>query len=380
VRIWRAKWNLLRLVIAAFLLWAVASDTGARLARMQLSSLPDFDYASEVRFLRDSGRFGEAVVVADAGLAALSGDARAALEAEKSKTVAAQGSYLRRAKDLGLGALSGRGNSLEGLIGAVAADFFVVGDVRDLVIQGGRLVLDGETDEVVLVLSGVGLATTLAPEVDWVPAILKAARKSGAMTRRMGERIVTLARAGKREALMPLFRDVRKMAEHASPGGAMRLLRHADDPEDVAKIARFVESNSAGAFALHVAGRDGAEIVKGSRRVTKAATEAGQAAAEETLVLAARKGGPGVAWLRTGASRALARPHLIVGIAKAFYKGNAEKLAARIAAAIDPRAWWIVPLLAAWVFVELGLLVRKRKPVHARSMPATSGQLQRAAA
>jgi hypothetical protein len=382
VRIWRAKWNLLRLAIAAFLLWAVAGDTGARLARLQLASLPDFDYASEVRFLRDAGRYGEAVMVADAGLDALSGDARAALEAEKHKTVAAQGSYLRRARDLGLGALSGRGDSLEGLIGAVAADFFVVGDVRDLVIQGGRLVMDGETDEVILVLSGVGLATTLAPEVDWVPSILKAAKKSGAMSRRMGEHIVKLARAGKHGELMPLFRDVRKLAQHASPGGAIRMLRLADDPQDLARITRFVESQKAGAFALHVAGREGADVIKGSTRVARAAGNAGQAAAEEAVILAAHKGDKGIAWLRTGAYRAMARPHLLVGIGKMFYKGNAEKLAARIAAALDPRAWWIVPLLGAWVFVELAGLIRGSRrasvvgvivdPVAARTQSRTA--------
>jgi hypothetical protein len=87
-----------------------------------------------------------------------------------------------------------------------------------------------------------------------------------------------------------------------------------------------------------------------------------------------------VAWLRTGGARALARPHVIVGIAKAFSKGNAEKLAARIAAAIDPRAWWLVPLLAAWLFVELGLLLRKRVPPRAEPVTARSGPLHRAAA
>lgn len=53
----------------------------------------------------------------------------------------------------------GAHDSLEGWIGAVAADFFIVGDVRDLVIEGGELALDGESDEVILALSGIGLAT-----------------------------------------------------------------------------------------------------------------------------------------------------------------------------------------------------------------------------
>src|SRR5262252_5813004 len=118
-----AGWGVLRLLIAAFLLSAIASDTGARLARMQLASLPDFNYAGEIRYLRAAGRYGEAIMVADAGLE-----------------------------------------------GAAAADMFIVGDVRDLLIQGSRYVMDGEADEVIVLLSSVGVATTLLPEVDWEPA------------------------------------------------------------------------------------------------------------------------------------------------------------------------------------------------------------------
>jgi hypothetical protein len=358
---WKGKWALLRLAVAAFLLYAVASDTGARLARLQYAALPDFDYAAEVAYLRAMGRYGEAVMVADAGLSATApGKTYEAIQRERDETVHEQSSYLRRVRDLGMGALSGRGTSLESLIGAVAADFFVVGDVRDLVIQSGRYVLDGETDKVILVLSGVGLATTLAPEVDWVPAVIKAAKKAGALSRALGDSIVAMAKAGKRERLATLMRDVRRIAERASPGAAARLLRHADTPEDVARLARFVETQKAGAFALHITGKEGADLLKSAGRIDRAALAA--ADAERAVVLAARKGSAGVGWLRTGAYRAMLRPHWLVGVGKAFYKGNAEDLARRVAAELDPRAWWIVPLLAAWVFLELGLLARRWLP------------------
>jgi hypothetical protein len=353
IGLWRARWNVLRLIVAAFLLWAVSADTGARLARLQLSALPDFDYASEVAYLRAAGRYGEAVMVADAGLASAAPEVREKIKQERDATVAEQSSYLRRAKDLGLGALSGKGTSTEALIGAVAADFFIVGDVRDLVIQSGRYVLDGEADEVVLALSGIGIATTLAPEVDWVPAVLKAAKKAGAMTKGFGESLLKLAKAGNKEGLMALCRDVRRLAEHASPGGAARLLRHAENPEELAKIARFVEREPAGAFALHVAGKEGADVVKGAEKAGSSAA----AASERALVLAARKGERGVGWLRTGAWRVLARPHPLVGLAKGLWKGNVEQLAARVAEALDPKAWWLVPLLGAWSVLELLLLV-----------------------
>ncbi len=363
IALWKCKWGLARLALAAFLLYAIASDTAARLARLELASLPEFDYAGEVSYLRAAGRFGEALMVADAGLDGAGADAKAAIQRERDATVKEQGSYLRKAKDVGLGALSGKGTSIEALVGAVAADFFVVGDVRDLVIQGGRYVLDGETDEVVLILSGVGIATTIAPEVDWVPSVLKAAKKMGAMSKGMGESIVAMVKAGKGERLNSLMKDVKRLATRASPGGAARLLRLADKPEDVAKLARFVEAEKAGAFALHVTGKEGAELVKA------ADTAAG---ADKALVMASRKGPAGVAWLRTGAYRALARPHWLAGIGKALWKGNASALAARVAAAIDPRAWWIVSALAAWVVMELGLLLRRAWPrrEHAAQLAA----------
>ncbi len=371
----RARWNVLRLAAAAFLLWVVLADTPARLARLQYASLPEFDAAAEIRYLRAQGRYGEAIMMAEAALGdsgQLTVDSgqesgvrsqgsgvsepRAVrlgeIEAERQKTLDEQSSYLRRAGDLGLGAVSGTGGSLERLVGAVAADFFVVGDVRDLVIQGGRLVIDGETDEVILILSGVGLATTLAPEVDWVPAIMKAARKAGTLTKGISEFIVRAARAGDWGSLRGLLGDVRKLSQRASPGGAMRLLKHTDTPEDVATLARFVERQPGGAFALHVTGVDGAALIKRSGRTA-------DAAAEQAVMLAARKGTPGAAWLRTGAYRTMLRPHMLVGVAKAFYKGNAAELAQRFAAMLDPRARWLAPLLAAWVFVELALLFRR---------------------
>lgn len=374
-RLLAAKWNLLRLGVSALLLWIVLSDTPARLARLQYASLPEFDAAAEVRSLRAEGRYGEALMVADAALDTARSQAASEpgpahdrfteIERERQKTADEQGSYVRRATDMGLGAVSGTGGSLERLIGAVAADFFVVGDVRDLVIQGGRLVIDGETDEVILVLSGVGVATTVLPEVDWVPSILKAARKTGAMTRGLAEFIARTARRADWQALRPLLRDVRTLAQRASPGGAVRLLRHADSPEDVAALARFVERQPQGAFALHVTGREGADMVKSASKAADAGAigaKSGAAAAEHAVVLAARKGTPGAAWLRTGAHRAMLRPHFIVGLAKGLYKGNAQDLAARVAAALDPRARWLIPLLAAWVFVELALLTRRLAP------------------
>jgi hypothetical protein len=345
--------SLLRLAIACFLLWAIASDTGARLARMQYAALPDFDYAAEVAYLRAAGRYGEALVVADAGLdSARDPVAQQAIRRERDLALAEQQSLARRARALGMGAISGRGDSVEALIGAIVADFFIVGDVRDIALEGGRYLLDGDADEVILALSALGVATTLAPHIDWAPAVLKAARKAGMLTRSLADQLAHLVRAGKRDELLAVAGDLRTLAQRASPGGAVRLLRHADSADDLATMARFVENHKHGAFALHITGKQGATLLRTAART-------GEAGAGQAVLLAAAKGQHGAAWLRTGAWRGMMRPHLLIGAAKGLWKGNVQDAATRIAARIDPYARWLIPLLAAWMLVELALLLRR---------------------
>lgn len=373
--VWRIRWNLIRLGLAVFALWVLTEDTGARLARLQLAALPDFDYVSEIQHLRQAGRFGEAMMVADAGLAATSGQTQHRVLDEKQRVESERSSALRRFKDIGMGALTGSAGlsgeaSLERLGGAVAADMFVVGDVRDLLIQAGKYIVDGEADPVIVALSSVGLATTLAPEIDWAPALLKIAKKAGTLSRGMQEFVVSAVKTKRVKELESLRSSVKVLAEHASPAGAIRLLRHTDEPADVARMAHFMERNatgSRGAFALHVAGSEGASLLKRAESLGPAAVRS----ADDALVRAARKGPAGLSWLRTTASRALLKPHPILGLAKGLWKGNVESL---VRAAIDRAgalAWWLVPMLAAWVFIECVLLTRKPTLVPARRVRNT---------
>jgi hypothetical protein len=361
--LYRARWGLLRLAVACFILWALVADSASRLARIQLASLPDMDFAAEVAKLRNEGRFGEAVMIADAGLALTSGGVRERIATERQKTLDEQSSWSRRLKEVGMGALSGQGQTLEALAGAVTADLFIVGDVRDVLIQGTKLAVDGETDPVILSLSGIGLVTTLAPEVDWAVSLLKIGRKAGAVGKGLGDFIVTAARRGDKQALSTLLTDVSKLGKGASPATALKALRFADEPGDVAKLASFVERNAAGnagALALHVTGREGAQLLKSGAR------------AERTIIAAGRKGEAGAGFLRGSAARALLRPHPLIGLAKGLYKGNLESLAARIAERLDPHGWIILPLVAAWVFVELGLLWRKLSQSRTAHAPASA--------
>jgi len=353
----------LRLALAGFILWTLAADGAGRLARLQLAALPGFDYVQEVRALRAQGRFGEALVVADAGLSDPAASTEE-LRREREATAEEGAGVLRRLRAAGMGALSGRGDSLEALLGAIVADLFVVGDVRDLVIEGGKQLLDGDSDELVLLLSVVGLVTTLAPEVDWAPSVLKAARRAGMVSRPMADFVRAAIKGRRVEELEPVFANVVRLGAKASPGGAVRLIRHADTPEDLAGLAGFVERRADGAFALHVTGAEGARVLRGAG-----------SAADDVVALAARKGRPGARFLASPAGRVLLRPHPLVGLAKGVWKGNIQKALARLAERMDPRAWWIIPVIAGWTVLETGLLGRRWNRLRrgaGRGMPAAS--------
>jgi hypothetical protein len=211
--------------------------------------------------------------------------------------------------------------------------------------------VDGESDELILALSAVGVLTTVMPEVDWIAAFLKIAKKAGALSRRMVESLVRVIR---RATATGDYADFRKLlgffevlVEKSTPAGALRILRHIDDPKDVETVAHFLTRQSAGGFALHVAGKQGVEILKTSTRET-----------ENLLVLAAKKGDRGMAWLRSGGQRLL-RPHPIVGLLKGLHKGNVQRVIARVAAEYDPYGWLVIPGSAAWVFLECAWLWRR---------------------
>jgi len=155
-----------------------------------------------------------------------------------------------------------------------------------------------------------------------------------------------------------------RLGAKASPGGAVRLIRHADTPEDLAGLAGFVERRADGAFALHVTGAEGARVLRGAG-----------SAADDVIALAARKGRPGARFLASPAGRVLLRPHPLVGLAKGVWKGNIQKALARLAERTDPRAWWIIPVIAGWTVLETGLLGRRWNRLRrgaGRGMPAAS--------
>lgn len=181
--------------------------------------------------------------------------------------------------------VTGEADTAAGLAGAVISDLTVVGDVRDLTIEGGKAISGQDYSEFLLAIAAVGLAAegaTLATgggslTLKAGASILKAAKRTGNLTVDFGRLLLrqaketrlvrTLTRpartsdtvAGTLRAARPETRAVARssdgagliktvgtighVAEAAGPAETVRLMRYvrtAEDLDDVAGMsARF---------------------------------------------------------------------------------------------------------------------------------------------
>ena len=134
------------------------------------------------------------------------------------------------------GAVSGRPDSAAHLAGAVTADFLVVGDIRDLAIQGKAWADGGDPDWFLFGVSAAGLALTAAT----------VASAGGAAPPKAG--VSALKSAKRADRLSPnLIKHFETSAQHILNGsglrGAARTGRRTDDLMD--SVRRAVRSDAA---------------------------------------------------------------------------------------------------------------------------------------
>lgn len=94
---------------------------------------------------------------------------------------------LRNAWDFINGAVTGEVSNAASIGGVLAADYFVIGDVRDVLIQGNSLVRGDDYDRLTLGLSLAGVATIIpgAGAADVGLSLLKTANKAGKMSKKL---------------------------------------------------------------------------------------------------------------------------------------------------------------------------------------------------
>jgi hypothetical protein len=224
----------------------------------------------------------------------------------------------RNAMEFGAGFFKGEGTTVAGLAGAVTSDLTVVGDVRDLVHEGGLMIAGQPYSELMLGLATVGIVATgatVATGGAGLPAklgisLFKVAKKAGTLTAGLGHALgravreavdfnelgnvlratATLDSAAVRDAaalavrrassgdLAKMVGDMAGIADHlreiAGPGETVRLLKYAHSPEQLADLSamstRFGRTTRG---VVELTGRTSLRAFKGGVRIVSAVIE-----------------------------------------------------------------------------------------------------------
>ena len=239
----------------------------------------------------------------------------------------------------------------------MVADLFVFGDVRDLVIQGGRALRGEETDEVIVGLSAAGLLLTAAPQLDLGTALLKFARRMGALSAPLRQRAGDAGPARGERAQRGAADAASPTTPRPEPQRAAG--RGAGDPAQCRRRRRPAARRRLRATArrrLRPVARAGATAC----RWLKSTGSGGEA----LLLRAARKGTAGLAFVgRKGAL--LLQPHPLLGLVKGLYKGTLPQFVMRM---LEPRSRQL--LLAGalgWLLLEIFVLAWRLVPRRGRA-------------
>lgn len=190
-----------------------------------------------------------------------------------------RGKFDYQAGKLAEGLIAGTSDETIGQVAGVMSDFLVIGDLRDLAVQGGNLAQGEETDKVMVALaslgviatgaqiaSGVGTVATggaAAPTVAATTAaksglvVLKTARKLGKLPPWLGKTIIKAGKTARETkslgAVTDLLGDVNMLAKTR---GGFTLLSRTRDAVSLKRMATFAEIFSFNSATLYRIGGD----------------------------------------------------------------------------------------------------------------------------
>lgn len=265
----------------------------------ELNALPNHNYIPEIIELKDTGKFGEALELAQFVVKHndMPGQDQAKeLEAEIVKEMS---SLHHRVRNAAQGFLIGGGNSIEEMVGSITADMIIYGDIRDLIKHGYYKITGNEEDfdPLIIALSGIGLVTELVDVLDWAPAVLKAFRRVGALSKKFTDFIITSAKKTAKtrkldSSLKGVFKNLKSLSGKLGLARTSSLMKHVDTPADLAAITKVAQKNADAAyFTVKNGGTDGVKLLKNLGDSEKGVL---------LMTKAAKKGNAGITWLKSG--------------------------------------------------------------------------------
>lgn len=152
------------------------------------------------------------------------------------------------------GALTGEATNTPELAGTMTLDMLVIGDIRDLLVQGYKEFDNGQGDEVIMGLSAAGLLLTLVPELSWAPALFKTFWRgrhfSDPFQKQIRKTLSDARKTGDYRSLRQMMSHFREVVDSLGTGPAMMVIKRVDNAEDLALLASKVKIAPVEAYTL----------------------------------------------------------------------------------------------------------------------------------
>jgi hypothetical protein len=331
----------LPLKLVLLLLAVVSGGVLWQQGQLAVLALGRIDPVPEVREMVAAGHYAEAAGYLDFFMEYDYVNQDPAAQALHAQIEQERGRVAYQAGKLKEGLFDGTSDETIGQAVGVASDLFVIGDLRDLTRQAINWGQGTEVDEVVVALSGIGVAATTAQVVSAMatvgtggaaaPAVgattavkggvimLKVAKKLGKFPSWLGKAVLdgaaTVKRTGQLDAVSDLFGNVYTLTKTR---GGFDLLSHTTDASSLRRMATFTETFGNHSATLYRIGGD---------QVLKVAQRTGDLGAA-TVKQAATFGQGGLRVLDKLGTFGFMKFSARAG--KIAYKGNAVQLLARL--------------------------------------------------
>ena len=257
-----------------------------------LSKLSNYDYLPDIQKLRQEGKHAEALQLARY-VSRTPDLPNPEMIAAEIRDMKAKDSPLGRIKRGIVGFLTGGGESAEEIVGAMASDILLGGDLRDLITQIGGRIGGKDADPLMDALSSVSGLTEQAKTADWSPSLLKILHKSGSLSQPFESWLMSeinkSVQAGRlTPELAVAMQNSAKLAQSLGLPRMRSTFKYVETPEDLAGFTGLAEQDSDIAYLIVKNG--GMDLIRRQK---------GMVAAEslELLKIAANKGPEGVAVL-----------------------------------------------------------------------------------
>lgn len=268
VKIWKSlKYLTLAVLflIITIVLWNALLDTSLF---YKLLNTNNYDYTPEIKRLKEEGKLTEALELAK--YVRNHPDLPGQQEAEKLEKELERelNSLWGKTKRFIKGFTIGSGNSIEEVAGGITSDLIIWGDIRDLIKQGYNKITGKDTDPVIVALASIGLLTEMVDIADWVPAVLKAFRKVGALSKNFADFIISTAKnsakLGKLDNTLKIaLKNISQLVDKMGLARSATVMKHIDTADDLVSITKIAEKNADTAYLIvKNGGKDGIDIIK----------------------------------------------------------------------------------------------------------------------